>query len=148
MDTTFWPASWKEFFARDEVPRDCRSCGDPNVVRNGKAERSAIVRQGEKTVAIAGIVLQRVRCSDCSHPELDRPSRHTERTTLAWGVLHGIDQLLIIVAHYEQAIVAAPRRAKVRTAANDEKWEQLALPFPNWPTAHERARGAEGEGAR
>lgn len=66
MDTTSWPASWKEFFARDEIPKDCRSCGDPHIVRNGKAERSAIVRQGEKTVAIAGIVLQRVRCSDCS----------------------------------------------------------------------------------
>lgn len=95
--------------------------------------------------AAAGIV---VHALIAAHPELDRPCRHTERTTLAWGVLHGIDQLLIIVAHYEQAIVAAPRRAKVRTTVTDEKWEQLALPFPNWPTAHERARGTAAEGAR
>lgn len=94
--------------------------------------------------AAAGIV---VHALIAAHPELDRPRRHTERTTLAWGVLHGIDQLLIIVAHYEQAIVAAPRRAK-RTPAKDETWEQLALPFPNWPTARGRARGTAGEGAR
>lgn len=98
--------------------------------------------------AAAGIV---VHALIAAHPEFDRPGRHTERTALAWGVLHSIDQLLIIVAHYEQAILDAPRRATARTAANDEKgWEQLALPFPNWPApaAHERARGAAIEGAR
>ena len=95
--------------------------------------------------AAAGIV---VHALIAAHPELDRPRRHTERTTLAWGVLHSIDQLLIIVAHYEQATAAAPRRTRVRAATKDENWEQLALPFPNWPTAHERAHGAAGEGAR
>ena len=86
------------------------------------------------------------------HPELDRrASRHTDQTTLARGVLACVDELLIVVAHYEQAIASAPRRAKIDTAGGDEKgWEQLTLPFPGWPapTATEGAPRAATEGAR
>jgi len=65
MDTTSCAAVWREFFDRDEIPAACRSCGDPHVTRDGTAERSAIVRQGEATVAIDGIRLRRVQCGEC-----------------------------------------------------------------------------------
>jgi hypothetical protein len=87
-----------------------------------------------------------------AHPEMGRPaSRHTDRTSLARGILGSVDELLIVVAHYEQAITEAPRPASVGNVGADERrWEQLPLPFPGWPVpaAHERARGAAGEGAR
>ncbi len=51
---------------------------------------------------------------------------------MQWCVLHSIDQLLISVAHHEQAVMDAPRWLKIRVPANGEKgWEPLALPFPN-----------------
>ena len=57
--------NWKSFFDRDEIPKACRFCDEPRVVRNGTAERTAIVREGEETVSIEGILLRRVRCLGC-----------------------------------------------------------------------------------
>lgn len=99
--------------------------------------------------AAAGIT---VHVLIAAHPELGRsPSRHTERADLARGVLASVDQLLIVVAHYERAIVDDARRAEhVVGKADHQTWEQLPLPFPGWPVpaADERARSAAGEGAR
>lgn len=50
---------------RDEIPEECRSCKDPRVVRNGTAERSATLREGDTTVTISGILLRRVKCLAC-----------------------------------------------------------------------------------
>lgn len=65
MDATSWADRWQEFFDRNEVPKLCRSCGDTHVARNGTAERSAIVREGDETATINAIQLRRVRCRDC-----------------------------------------------------------------------------------
>jgi hypothetical protein len=65
MDTTSWAACWSAFFDRNELPKECRSCGDPHVVRNGTAERSATVRENDATVTIPRILLRRVKCVAC-----------------------------------------------------------------------------------
>lgn len=65
MDATSCKDRWQEFFDRNEVPKSCRSCGDPHVARNGTAERSAIVREADETATIDEIPLRRVRCREC-----------------------------------------------------------------------------------
>jgi hypothetical protein len=122
MDAVVIAVRWKAFFDRDEMPRGCRSCGDPRVVRNGTAERSATVRQDDATVTIDGIQLRRVRCLCCRlswrlYPPGLLPRRRFQLCVVADAVSHYLFDPLAT-----RPAVAAVAKCVVRTLGRWVHW--------------------------